>query len=231
MKAKNLFTAVGSLTRQNKPDGTQIPVIILGGKEYLVDPQELMIWTSLNWRLVRKEEIEKLYQKISAKSGYQPSRSLDSCVNRLLVRGLLICGSGETEYDALYDLLSSMYIMPLSTNPLIQLTTVLKLVVLDRVRFSAASKLLRRDRRTEKETEVMALARQALLSTAEIIRCVEMGIDRLPNSDSIMDTIYSDRETTSDNICELVKAAPCTKEVTAAIANLYLRQQLVFDRI
>lgn len=231
MKAKNLFTAVGRLTRQNKPDGTQIPIIILGGKEYLVDPQELMIWTSLNWRLVRKEEIEKLYQNISAKSGYLPSISLDSCVNRLLVRGLLICGSGETEYDALYDLLSSMYIMPLSTNPLIQLTTVLKLVVLDRVRFSAASKLLKRDRRTEKETEVMALARQALLSTAEIIRCVEMGIDRLPNSDSIMDTIYSDRETTSDNISELVKAAPCTKEVTAAIANLYLRQQLVFDRI
>ena len=40
------------------------------------------------------------------------NRSWKDCVERLLTRGLLICGKGETEYDALYDLLSSMYIIP-----------------------------------------------------------------------------------------------------------------------
>ena len=42
------------------------------------------------------------------------SRPWDACVNRLLTRGLLVSGCGETEYDALYDLLSSLGIIPTS---------------------------------------------------------------------------------------------------------------------
>lgn len=230
MNVKKLYTAVGRLTRQKNAQGIECPTVLLSGKEYQLDLQELMVWTCLNWRLVRMEEIGPLYEKLSEGSSHTAARSLDACVNRLLVRGLLICGSGETEYDALYDLLSAMYIIPISTNPVLQLCTALKLALMDQIRLSSVKSIFRRDRRSDNEKQVMTLARQALLSTAEIIRCVEMGVERLRN-DSVVEAIYNDRDTTSDNIAALVKTAPCTQDVTVAIANLYLRQQIIFDRV
>lgn len=231
MRKKNLFTAVGRLTRTRDQRGIECPMIILGGKEYLLDLQELLLWTCLNWRIVKKEEINALYDKLSNGSGYLPSRTLDACINRMITRGLIVSGSGETEYDALYDLLSSMYIVPICDKPLLQFLTVARLVLMNRVKISIARKILRRDQKSADEKRVMDLARQALLSTAEIIRCIEMDVTSLPDSDSIMEAIYNDRETTSDNIGDLVKAAPCTKEVLVAVANLYLRKQLIFDRV
>ena len=77
----------------------------------------------------------------------------------------------------------------------------------------------------------MQLARQALLSTAEIIKCAEKGIHSLPDEESILSGLYDDPYTTSDNISNLVKASPSTEAVTLAVANLYLRQQIIFERI
>lgn len=231
MREKTLFTAVGRLTRTKDQHGIDCPMIILGGKEYMLDLQELLLWTCLNWRIVKKDEIAVLYDKLSNGSGYVPSRTLDVCVNRMITRGLIVSGTGETEYDALYDLLSAMYIIPICGKPLLQFLTVARLVLLNQVKFSIARRILRRDQKSEDEKRVMDLARQALLSTAEIIRCIEMDVTNLPNSDSIMEAIYNDRETTSDNIGDLVKTAPCTREVLVAVANLYLRKQLIFDRV
>ena len=231
MREKTLFTAVGRLTRTKDQHGIDCPMIILGGKEYMLDLQELLLWTCLNWRIVKKDEIAVLYDKLSNGSGYVPSRTLDACVNRMITRGLIVSGTGETEYDALYDLLSAMYIIPICGKPLLQFLTVARLVLLNQVKFSIARRILRRDQKSEDEKRVMDLARQAILSTAEIIRCIEMDVTNLPNSDSIMEAIYNDRETTSDNIGDLVKTAPCTREVLVAVANLYLRKQLIFDRV
>ena len=231
MREKTLFTAVGRLTRTKDQHGIDCPMIILGGKEYMLDLQELLLWTCLNWRIVKKDEIAVLYDKLSNGSGYVPSRTLDACVNRMITRGLIVSGTGETEYDALYDLLSAMYIIPICGKPLLQFLTVARLVLLNQVKFSIARRILRRDQKSEDEKRVMDLARQALLSTAEIIRCIEMDVTNLPNNDSIMEAIYNDRETTSDNIGDLVKTAPCTREVLVAVANLYLRKQLIFDRV
>lgn len=231
MREKTLFTAVGRLTRTKDQHGIDCPMIILGGKEYMLDLQELLLWTCLNWRIVKKDEIAVLYDKLSNGSGYVPSRTLDACVNRMITRGLIVSGTGETEYDALYDLLSAMYIIPICGKPLLQFLTVARLVLLNQVKFSIARRILRQDQKSEDEKRVMDLARQALLSTAEIIRCIEMDVTNLPNSDSIMEAIYNDRETTSDNIGDLVKTAPCTREVLVAVANLYLRKQLIFDRV
>jgi hypothetical protein len=77
----------------------------------------------------------------------------------------------------------------------------------------------------------MKLARQALLSTAEIIKCMEKNISRLPNEQALLDTIYNDRDTTSDNIASLMKSSTSSKPVILAVANLYLRQQIIFERV
>ncbi len=231
MATKTLYTAIGRFERRRNGCGRCCPVIILGGTEYMADMQEMVIWSSLNWRISRKEEIGALYQKACQASDFTAERSWEACVDRLVVRGLLVCGFGETEYDALYDLLASLYIIPAEDSLPLRLLSFCKLTLLNHVPFSAARKLFQKDRRTAKEKQVMQLARQALLSTAEIIKCAEKGIHSLPDEESILSGLYDDPYTTSDNISNLVKASPSTEAVTLAVANLYLRQQIIFERI
>jgi hypothetical protein len=76
----------------------------------------------------------------------------------------------------------------------------------------------------------MRLAGQALLSTAEIIKCIDKNISRLPNECALLDSLYGDETTTSDNIASMVKISQ-SKPVTLAVANLYLRQQIIFERV
>ena len=231
MQTKTLYTAIGRFERRTNGSGQSCPIIVLGGRDHMVNVREMTVWTILNWRIVKKEEIRTLYEEMLAKSGVPADQSWESCMERLLVRGLVVSGSGETEYDALYDLLSSLYIIPTDGSFFLRLAAFLKLTLVSHVPVSSAKKLFQRDSRTEDERKVMQLARQALLSTAEIIKCMEKGVYTLPDENSILDTLYDDSDTTSDNIGSLAKALSHTKDVTLAVANLYLRQQIIFERI
>ena len=55
---------------------------------------------------------------------------------------------------------------------LLRLASFVKLTLLAHVPVSAARKLFQKDKRTKYEALVMRLAGQALLSTAEIIKCI-----------------------------------------------------------
>ena len=109
---KMLYTANGRYIRCCTEEGTR-PVIIVCEKEYEVDVQEFMHWSILNWRILREEEISSFYEKMASSSNVTIHRSWQDCVQRLLVRGLLVVGTGDTEYDALYDLLSCRFIIPI----------------------------------------------------------------------------------------------------------------------
>lgn len=173
MTLKTLFTAVGRMEKRTDSPGRSYPVIVLGGKDYMVDLQEMLVWSSLNWRIARKNEIGELYNKAVLDYSFQADRTWNACVERLLIRGLLVSGSGATDYDALYDLLSTMYIIPASGSFPLRLFSFLKLVLVKDVPLSMARRLLCGDKRTAGEKQVMRLAGQTLMSTAEIIKCVE----------------------------------------------------------
>ena len=57
------------------------------------------------------------------------------------------------------------------------------------------------------------------------------GDSQAANEESVLDKLYDDRDTTSDNIAYLVKSSASSKPVILAIANLYLRQQIIFERM
>lgn len=46
-----------------------------------------------------------------------------------------------------------------------------------------------------------------------------------------MDLLYHDEYTTSDNIAYSVQNLPESRTVVTSIANLYLRRQIIFERI
>ena len=108
---KMLYTANGRYIRCCTEEGSR-PVIIVCEKEYEVDVQEFIVWSILNWRILREEEIGSYYEKMVNNTN-AIHRSWQDCVQRLLVRGLIVVGTGDTEYDALYDLLACRFIIPI----------------------------------------------------------------------------------------------------------------------
>ena len=51
------------------------PMVLLNNKEYILDIQEMMIWSILNWRILSDDEIKTLYENKSRETGYMTHRS------------------------------------------------------------------------------------------------------------------------------------------------------------
>lgn len=225
------YTAVGSFQRRTDEQGRSYPVILINRKEYCVDIQEMALWTALNWRLLDFGQIQAEYEKLARDGSIPARRTLEDCLGRLCTRGLAASGSGETDFEALYDLLGELYVVPLSERFSLRLAAFFKLTVFRGVPISRAWELFRRDRPSEQEAQVMALSRQALLSTAELIKCAEVGARDISTDEKLMDALYNDDDTTSENIADMMLTAGSRKWVTEAVANLYLRRQIIFERI
>lgn len=225
------YTAVGNFRRKQDKDGRSYPVIIVNREEYMVDMQEMALWTCLNWRITDVEQAQKHYEKLERSLYPHIPRTFEDCLKRLEVRGLAVSGTGETDFEALYDLVSGLYVVPISESVPLRALTFLKMVVLDGVSVSKAGQLFQRDRRSQREAQVMALSKQALLSTAELIKCAEVGAKDLSTNDKVMAALYNDDTTTCDNIGWEMQRAENREAVTLAVANLYLRKQIIFERL
>lgn len=230
MNKRTFYTAVGNFRKKSDGFGHTYPVVIVNRKEYMMDIQEMTVWTVLCWRLLDYHQLENKYEALSQNAPI-PTRTLESCVERLKTRGLIVSGSGETDLDALYDLLSGLYVIPLSESIPLRLATFLKLVFFKGVSWNKANQLFARDQPNEREAQVIALSRQALLSTAELIKCVEVGVTDISSDSKLMDALYAEPDTTCDNIRYSMQNAVSRESVTLAIANLYLRKQIIFERV
>lgn len=229
MKQSTYYTAVGHFRRKTDDTGHSYPVILVNQEEHIMDIQEMAVWTILNWRFLRLEQIEAKYDQMS-RDLPRPGRMLETCLNRLEVRGLIARGAGETDLDALYDLLGELYVAPLSESLFLRLATFGKLL-LDGVPFSKAKQLFQKDRPNEQEARVMALSRQALLSTAELIKCTEAGATDISTEEKLMSVLIDNDYTNSDSIAFEMLQAEQRIPVTIAVANLYLRKQIIFERV
>ena len=193
VKKSTFYTAVGHFRRKTDNSGRAYPVILVNREEHMVDMQEMAAWSTLSWRFLHPEQIEERYGQMSP--DLPPARrELETCLNRLEMRGLIARGVGGTDFEALYDLLGELYVVPVAESLSLRLVTFGKLL-LDGVPFAKAHQLFQKDRPSQREAQVMALSRQALLSTAELIKCVEVGSADVSTDEKLMDTLI-------DNDCQ-----------------------------
>ena len=125
---KTYYTAVGHFRRKTDDNGQSYPVILNNQEEYLVDMQEMTVWTALNWRIAEFPQLEKEYDRLSWDCGAPAYRTLHDCLKRLVTRGLVASGAGETDFEALYDLIGSLYVAPLSESLPLRAAAFLKLI-------------------------------------------------------------------------------------------------------
>ena len=105
----------------------------------------------------------------------------------------------------------------------------LKLTFLEGISWKITRRLFHVDARSACEKKVIRLARQTPLSCAEIIKCIEMDIRRLKDGYDVLDKLYDDNDLNCDNFAQAVREYRCSHEVITAVANLYLRQQIMID--
>lgn len=228
-KTSTYYTAVGYFHRKTDGGGRSYPVILVNGEEHIVDIQEMAVWSILSWRFLRSEQIEEQYHQM-ARELPTAQRMLETCLNRLEVRGLIARGTGDTDIEALYNLLGELYVVPVSESLPLRAATFVKLM-LGGVPFAKAKQLFHKDRPSEQEAQVMALSRQALLSTAELIKCVEAGATDISTEEKLLDVLVDNDFTSSDSIAFEMLPAGQRVPVTVAVANLYLRKQIIFERV
>lgn len=141
----------------------------------------------------------------------------------------IVVGAGDTEYDALYDLLACRFIIPIGAAWPLRVLLFLKLTFLEGISWKITRRLFHVDARSVCEKKVIRLARQTSLSCAEIIKCIEMGIRRLKDGYDVLDKLYDDNDLNCDNFAQAVREYHCSREVITAVVNLYLRQQIMID--
>lgn len=228
---KELYTAVGIFKLKNQGKNNVYPTVILSGNECRLDVQEMMIWSALNWRITDDKKLYTYYSEQEKKSGVVFSRSYTDTLNRLIVRGLVASGRGENGEEALYDLISGLYIIPLYQSPLIRIISFLRMVFIFKLPYEKAKVLFERDKKNKNERRIMKLAFSAPMSTAEIVKCMDKNIDFILNEDDVMEFLYDDKFTTSENIAESVRGLSSVRTVLTAVSNLYLRRQILFERM
>lgn len=228
---KELYTAVGIFKLKNQGKNNVYPTVILSGNECRLDVQEMMIWSALNWRITDDKKLYTYYSEQEKKSGVVFSRSYTDTLNRLIVRGLVASGRGENGEEALYDLISGLYIIPLYQSPFIRIISFLRMVFIFKLPYEKAKVLFERDKKNKNERRIMKLAFSAPMSTAEIVKCIDKNIDFILNEDDVMEFLYDDKFTTSENIAESVRGLSSVRTVLTAVSNLYLRRQILFERM
>jgi hypothetical protein len=225
----SLYTAVGRFERRADKNG-QYPVIIINRKEHAVDLPEMIIWTCCSWRILDISRLEKLFAPMAADAGIDGA-DFKGCVKRLLQQGLIVEGIGDNGDEALYDLLNSLYIIPVTSSIFVKAAAFLKFIFINKMPFSKAKEVFRKESLSDSEKRVVGLAKQTHLSTAELIKCVECGVYDLSNDDKVMTALYNDDFTTCDNIGSYAKLFRHRRPVLETVANLYLQKLIIFERI
>ena len=225
-----LYTAIGKYEFRKDTDGNKVPVIVAEDKEYTLDIWEMILWSSLIWNIHTHDEITKIFYKKEREVHVLGELSCETYIDRLESAGLIVSGHGITAVDALHDLLSKLYIIPVKATFLSKSIAFLHLTFVKRIPSKVTKHIFDKPQFSAAEAKVMKLAGQNRLSVGELIKCVECGVVDVSTNDKLMDSLYDDEITTYKNIGTLFRTCDSCYPVLEAVASLYLNKQIVFER-
>jgi hypothetical protein len=221
------YTAVGSYQMRTE-NGREMPYILRMGRLEPISIPEFFIWSHLLWEVETYDEIREFYQNQSKSLGVRLP-NLDQALKMLIKRKLIAKGIGYTGEDALYDMLSAAFVLPIHTLGKKKLSSVIRLLVKGRITGREAIRAMRPEHLTGDENRVMKLVRQTPLSVSELIRCIENGVWDVDTPEKVITAIYTDEEDTQERMQITSRQADCKTAVLEAVANLYLRRRVMLD--
>ena len=189
---KKLYTAVGQLHFRGSAMGNRCPILVVNGNETTPNMSEMILWSTLYWQILTEDELESQFAAKKNEVNYTDSMSASAVMYWMMRRGLVEEGIGDTYEDALYDLLSRLYITPIEVNLLLDVVSFLRMVFSDRLPVKTALQVFNRDRRSDGEKKIMKLLHKVKLTTAETVRCFDRNVLDLQNKDEVVERLYQD---------------------------------------
>ena len=224
-----IYTAVGTLKFQKNVQGNPVPVIINNGREYGMTREELMVWSCLAFQILTYPELEKLYRHRYGTADDTSALPLSHYLNRLLLRGLLVKGDGISGADAIYRLLGTLTITQMEI-PSSCVFHGLKLLWKGDIDKDGFFRLLKRTTYTPMEQTILALSKKVPLSTAELLSCMDQDA-KIDREADVMDTLYPSPDMTYETLADSVQLHHTQYPVLQAVSNLYLKQQILFQKM
>lgn len=220
-----LYTAVG----RYEITGKGLPLVTAGGREYALTPHELLLWSSLAFRILTYDELKADFYRKEQELHILGELNFDHYLNRLIMRRLIASGRDCTGADALYDLLGRLYLQSIQTGFPVKALTFIKLCMRRGIPVRQAASIFHSQKLDPMEKQLVSLLNSQLLSTAELIQCAQKDIRRLKNKNELMECLYQDDNTDCDSLIIDSRFSEISIPVLTAITNLYFKQKVIFD--
>lgn len=220
-----LYTAVGryKLTRKG------LPLVTAGGRECALTPHELILWSSLAFRILTYDELKTAFYKKEQELHILGELDFDHYLNRLIMRRLIASGRDCTGADALYDLLGRLHLQSSHISIPAKVLTFIKLCLSHGISARQAASIFHSEKLEPMEKQLVSLLNNQILSTAELLQCAQKDIQRLKNKKELMECLYQDDNTDCDSLIIDSRFSEISLPVLTAIANLYFKQQVILD--
>lgn len=219
------YAAVGCYRIKNE-DGHTVPYIQKLGKLHPLSVPEFVIWSTLLWEVMTYQELEKHYNdQIQALAAKTPS--FGELLDMMVKRKLIVRGIGYTGRDALYNMLSDAFIVPFRMCGGRKLLTALKLLAKGKISLSDVVDVLKEKHGTNVEERVIRLIEQTPLSTSEIVRCFERGIEDVSTPAKVIAGVYPD--STQAEVANEEFMSEYADTVLEAVSNLYFKRKIIIE--
>ena len=120
-----LYTAIGNYRLTEKG----LPLVTAGGRDCALDAHELLLWSSLAFRILTYQELRAEFYEKERELHILGELDFDHYLNRLIMRRLVASGKDCTGVDALYDLLGHLYVQPAPNGITVKAISFLKLIL------------------------------------------------------------------------------------------------------
>lgn len=218
-----LYAAIGKY--KISTDGQ--PFIMAAYKEHALDTHEMIIWSTLAFRIMTYQELKDEFCEREQELHILSDLSFDHYLNRLTMRGLIVKGSDYTGIDALYDLFSSLYIQPLKRNLSEKFRLLFRLFLAQRISLHRAASLFSPPALTREEKKLLSHLTAQRFTVAEIILCKDQKLFPLKDENILFRKLYSVYD--KNTIFQHGRTTDLRIPLLALVANLYLKQQIVLQ--
>jgi hypothetical protein len=230
MSMITFYTAVGSFEGGTMICGTRRPVLLKAGRKHDVTLPQFVLWSSLLWNIYHYDEIKAIYEKKMTETQIKGSPPFDETLKDMVGRGLIAVGRGYSGVEALYELLATLFLVPVHTPLREKLCGFFYLFFIRRLPLRIAARLFGKPPLTPLERIAWALITQHTMSTAELIRCAELEVSDVSTGAKIVESIYNSGDGVDyANVDVHSRFSDKRTVVIDTVANLYLKRQILFE--
>lgn len=221
------YCAVGCY-RLKIEQGHKVPYIQKLGVLHPISTLEFLIWTTLLWEVMTYQELKEAYVE-QCKGLGMDTPPLDTLLDNLVARKLVVKGVGYTGVDALYNMLADAFVIPYELSGVKKTATAVKLFLKGRLSFMETVQVLRSGSMTADEARVIDLIRQTPLSTSELVRCFDLNLRDVSTPDKLLAGLYPDESSDQAHIANEEIFSQNTTPVLQTVANLYLDRKVILE--